>query len=117
MICTDKSTPGVTTWTARVDERFLNPAGIMQGGFLAAMMDSAMGASAVTAVGERRVSVSNTEMKVTFVRSAGVGDVLTIVATVLKSGRVISFLEAKITDQDDQLVATASSSYLLRERP
>jgi uncharacterized protein (TIGR00369 family) len=117
MICTDKSTPGVTTWSARVDERFLNPAGIIQGGFLAAMMDSAMGASAVTAVGERRVSVSNTEMKTTFLRSATVGDVLTCVATVLKAGRVISFVEAKITDQDNRLVASASSSYLVRERP
>jgi len=117
MICTDKSTPGATTWRARVDERFLNPAGVIQGGFLAAMMDSAMGASAVTAVGERRVSVSNTEMKATFLRSASVGDVLTCVATVLKAGRVISFVEAKITDQDGQLVASASSSYLVRERP
>jgi uncharacterized protein (TIGR00369 family) len=117
MICTDKSTPGETTWRARVDERFLNPAGVIQGGFLAAMMDSAMGASAVTAVGDRRVSVSNTDMKVTFLRSASVGDVLTCVATVLKSGRVISFLEAKITNHDGRLVATASSSYLLRERP
>jgi uncharacterized protein (TIGR00369 family) len=117
MQCIDKSVPGVTTWRARVDERFLNPAGIIQGGFLAAMLDSAMGASAVTAVGDRRVSVSNTEMKVTFLRSATVGDTLTCVATVLKPGRVISFLEAKIVDQHDQLVATASSSYLVRERP
>ncbi len=116
LICTDKSTPGVTTWRARVDERFLNPAGVIQGGFLAAVMDSAMGASAVTAVGERRVSVANTEMKVTFLRSATTGDVLTCVATVLKAGRVISFVEAKITNQDDELLATASSSYLIRER-
>ena len=100
-----------------MDERFLNPAGIIQGGFLAAMMDSAMGASAVTAVGDRRVSVSNTEMKTTFLRSATVDDVLTCVATVLKAGRVISFVEAEITDQDGQLVATASSSYLVRECP
>jgi len=116
LICTDKSTPGVTTWRVRVDERFLNPAGVIQGGFLAAVMDSAMGASAVTAVGERRVSVANTEMKVTFLRSATTGDVLTCVATVLKAGRVISFVEAKITNQDDELLATASSSYLIRER-
>jgi uncharacterized protein (TIGR00369 family) len=116
MNCIDKSVPGVTVWRARVDERFLNPAGVIQGGFFAAMLDSAMGASAVTAVGERRVSVANTELKVTFLRSAAAGDVLTCVATVLKSGRVISFVEAKITDQDDRLIASASSSYLLKER-
>ena len=116
MVCTDKSTPGSTTWRVRVDERFLNPAGVVQGGFLAAILDSAMSASAVTVVGERKVIVANTEMKVSFLRSARVGDVLTCVATVLKPGRVISFLEARILDQDARLVATASSTYLVKER-
>jgi uncharacterized protein (TIGR00369 family) len=116
MVCTDKSAPGSTTWRVRVDERFLNPAGVVQGGFLAAILDSAMGASAVTVVGERKVIVANTEMKVSFLRSARAGDVLTCVATVLKPGRVISFLEARIHDQDARLVATASSTYLVKER-
>jgi uncharacterized protein (TIGR00369 family) len=116
MVCTDKTTPGSTTWRVRVDDRFLNPAGVVPGGFLAAILDSAMGASAVTVVGERKVIVANTEMKVSFLRSAKLGDVLTCVATVLKPGRVVSFLEAKIVDQDQRLVATASSTYLVKER-
>ena len=116
LTCLDKSTPGTTTWRARVDERFLNPAGVVQGGFLSAILDSAMGASAVSVVGDRKVIVANTEMKVTFLRPARVGDVLTCVATVLKPGRVISFLEAKIVDQEERLVATASSTYLVKER-
>jgi len=88
----------------------------VQGGFLAAVLDSAMGASAVTVVGDRRVTVANTEMKVTFLRSAKEGDLLTCVATVLKPGNVISFLEATIVDDDDRLIATASSTYLIKER-
>jgi uncharacterized protein (TIGR00369 family) len=116
LTCVDKSQPGSTTWQARVDERFLNPAGVVQGGFLASILDSAMGASAVSVVGDRKVTVANTEMKVTFLRPARVGDVLTCVATVLKPGRVISFLEAKITDQEDRLVARASSTYFVKER-
>ena len=94
LTCIDKSVPGTTVWSMRVDERFLNPAGIIQGGFLAAMLDSAMGASAVTSAGE----------------------VLTCTAKVLKPGSVISFLEAKILNSQGKLVATASSSYLIRER-
>lgn len=117
LTCVDKSEPGRTVWNARADERFLNPAGVIQGGFLAAMLDSAMGATAVTMVGERKVTVANTEMKVSFLRSAHVDDTLTCVATVLKPGRVISFLEAKITDGQGRLVATASSTYLIRDRP
>jgi uncharacterized protein (TIGR00369 family) len=116
LVCIDKSLPGRTVWQAKADERFLNPVGVVQGGFLAAMLDSAMGASAVTMVGDRRVTVANTEMKVSFIRAAKVHDILTCVATVLKPGRVISFLEATIRDGDDQLIATASSTYLIRER-
>ncbi|MHB8379656.1 MAG: PaaI family thioesterase [Acidimicrobiales bacterium] len=116
MTCVDKSVPGRTVWRARVDERFLNPVGRVQGGFLAALLDSAMGASAVTVVGNRRVIVANTEMKVTFLRSAKAGDDLTCVATVLKAGKVISFLEATIVDDEDRLIATASSTYLIKER-
>jgi uncharacterized protein (TIGR00369 family) len=114
--CVEKSVPGVTVWTMRVDERFLNPVGIVQGGFLAAMLDSAMGASALTSAGNRRVGVANTEMKVSFLRSVTVGDVLTCTATVLKAGSTISFVEGKIVNALGEVVATASSSYLIRER-
>jgi uncharacterized protein (TIGR00369 family) len=112
----DKSTPGSTVWQMRVDERFLNPAGIVQGGFLSAMMDSAMGASAVSSLAGRRAFVANTEMKVSFLRSAKVGDLLTCTATVLKPGSVVSFLAARIVDAQDRLVATGSSTYLIKDR-
>ena len=116
LTCVDKSVPGQTVWTMKVDERFLNPAGIVQGGFIAAMLDSAMGASAVTGAGKRNISVANTEMKVSFMRPAKLGSTLTCTAQVLKPGSVISFLEAKVTDEAGLLIATASSSYLIKER-
>jgi uncharacterized protein (TIGR00369 family) len=55
-------------------------------------------------------------MKVSFLRSVKAGDEITCVATVLKAGTVISFLEARITDDRERLVATASSTYLIKER-
>jgi len=116
LTCVDKSVPGQTVWTMKVDERFLNPAGIVQGGFIAAMLDSAMGASAVTGAGKMNISVANTEMKVSFMRPAKLGSTLTCTAQVLKPGSVISFLEAKVTDEAGLLIATASSSYLIKER-
>lgn len=114
--CVDKSIPGRSVWSMRADERFVNPAGLVQGGFLAAMADSAMGACAVSAAGDRKVSVANTEMKVSFLRPARPGSVLTCTAEVLKAGRAITFVHARILDQDEQLIATASSSYLVKER-
>jgi uncharacterized protein (TIGR00369 family) len=117
MVCVDKSTPGTTVWTMRADERFLNPAGIVQGGFLAAMLDSAMGASAVTGAGERKVQRRQHRDEDQLSAPAAPGSQLTCTARVLKSGSVICFVEARIIDDHDRLVATASSTYLLKDRP
>jgi len=116
LTCLDKSQPGVSVWTMRIDDRFLNPAGIVQGGFLAAMADSAMGAAVVTTLRNRKSTIANTEMKITLIRSARVGDQLTCTATVLKPGNVVTFVTAKVVDAQDQLVASASSTYLIKER-
>ncbi|MGB8197792.1 MAG: PaaI family thioesterase [Acidimicrobiales bacterium] len=116
LTCLEKGTDATTVWRMRVDERFLNPAGIVQGGFLSAMMDSAMGASAVLSVKDRKVYVANTEMKSSFLRPVRTGDVLTCTASVLKPGSVVAFLQAQIHDDAGTLVATASSTYLIKER-
>ena len=116
MVCVDKSQPGRTVWKMLADERFANPAGIVQGGFLSAMMDSAMGASAVLSVKDRKVFVANTEMKSSYLRPVRAGAQLTCTATVLKPGSVVAFLGAEIVDEDQNLVATGSSSYLIKER-
>jgi uncharacterized protein (TIGR00369 family) len=116
LVCIDKSTPGTSVWQMHIDERFLNPAGVVQGGFISAMMDSSMGAAAVSSVRQGKVSVANTEMKSSFLRAVRPGDLLTCTATVLKAGAVITFVEARVADADHRLVATASSSYLIRER-
>ena len=101
----------------KADERFANPAGIVQGGFLAAMLDSAMGASAVTALEPgRKAFVANTEMKVSFLRPAKIGSILRCEATALSAGRTVMFLEGRVFDEDGQLLATASSSYVARDR-
>jgi uncharacterized protein (TIGR00369 family) len=122
MVCVDKSRPGRCTWTMKADERFANPAGIMQGGFLAAFADSSMGAAAVTYVEGRRVFCSNAEIKVSFLAAVPPGADLTCTAEVVSGGRRIAFVEASITargageGEGDRLVARASSTYLYRER-
>jgi len=116
LVCLEKLPDATTVWRMRVDERFLNPAGIVQGGFLSAMMDSAMGASAVLSVAGKKVYVANTEMKSSFLRPARVGDVLTCTASVLKPGHVIAFLGATVVNEEGNLVSTGSSTYLIKER-
>ncbi len=114
--CVDKSEPGRTVWTMAADERFANPAGIIQGGFVAALCDSAMGASAVTFASGRRVSSANAEMKISFLAPVPVGELLTCEAVVVSGGRRVVFVEGTVTDRSGKVVARSSSTYLHSER-
>jgi uncharacterized protein (TIGR00369 family) len=116
MSCIDKSQPGRTTWRLTADERFANPVGVMQGGFLAACCDSAMGASSVTWARERKVFSANAELKVSFTAPVRAGAVLTCRAQVIAGGSRVAFVEAEVTDDEGTLVAKASSTYLLTPR-
>lgn len=114
--CVDKSIPGATIWEMRADERFANPAGIIQGGFLTAMLDSSMGASAVTALRGRRANVANAEIKVSFFRPARVGTILRCETTTTHAGSTVLFLEGRIVDSEGVVIAAATSSYIVRDR-
>ena len=116
MVCIDKSEPGRSVWRMLADERFANPVGIVQGGFVAAFADSAMGAASVTFAKDRKVFSANAEIKVSFLKPAKVGSVLTCTAYVISGGNRAAFIEAEITDEDDRMIAKASSTYLLTPR-
>ena len=121
MTCIDKATPGRCIWRMRADERFANPAGIMQGGFVGAFADSSMGAAAVTWVQERRVFCSNAEMKISFLAAVPPGAELTCTAEVVSGGRRVAFVEASVTavvagHEEERLVARATSTYIYKDR-
>lgn len=116
MVCLDKSRPGHSVWQMVADERFSNPVGIVQGGFVAAFMDSAMGAASVTFARERKVFSANAEIKVSFLKPARVGTTLTCTAEVISGGSRAAFVEAEVRDDEDRLVARASSTYILTPR-
>jgi len=88
----------------------------MQGGFLAALCDSSMGAAAVTFAQGRKVSVANAEMKVSFLAPVRPGGTLTCTSKVVSGGNRVAFVEAELADGDGRLVAKASSTYLLSPR-
>jgi uncharacterized protein (TIGR00369 family) len=118
MTCIDKERPGRTVWRMLADERFANPAGVVQGGIIGAMADSAMGSATVTfARGQgRRVFSSNVEMKTSFLAPARVGSVLECTATVVSGGSRVAFTEAEVVDDSGTTVARASSTYLFTDR-
>jgi uncharacterized protein (TIGR00369 family) len=116
MVCVDKSEPGRTVWRMVADERFANPVGLVQGGFLSAFADSAMGAASVTWARERKVFSANAELKISFLKAVPAGTSLTCTAWVLSGGARAAFVEAEVTDEGGRLVAKASSTYLLTPR-
>lgn len=126
MVCLDKAEPGRSVWQMYADERFSNPVGIMQGGFVAAFADSAMGAASVTFAqgpsgllsGEhrRKVFSANAEMKISFLKAVRIPTTLTCTAFVISGGSRAAFVEAEVVDGDGRLVAKANSTYLLSER-
>jgi uncharacterized protein (TIGR00369 family) len=122
MVCVDKTVPGRSVWRMRADERFANPAGIVQGGFVAAFCDSSMGAAAVTFVEGRKVFCSNAEIKVSFLAAVPIGSVLTCTAEVVSGGKRVAFVECGVVavgpsdDDGERLVARATSTYLYKER-
>ncbi len=114
MVCLDKSEAGRSVWRMVADERFANPVGIIQGGFVAAFADSAMGAASVTFARDRKVFSANAEIKVSFLKPARVGSVLTCTAYVISGGNRAAFIEADVTDDDGRLCALVRMTIAVR---
>jgi uncharacterized protein (TIGR00369 family) len=93
---------------------FTNPAGNVQGGFLAAMLDDTMGPAlaATLAKGEFAPTLN---LNVSFHRPAQVGTLLGK-GRVLRRGRDVCFLAGELY-QDGQLVASAAATALVRAAP
>jgi uncharacterized protein (TIGR00369 family) len=98
------------------DERFANPAGVVQGGFLGAFADSAMGAAVVTYAQGRKVFVANAELKISFLAAVTPGIELTCEAEVISGGSRVAFVEATVLGPGRRMLARISSTYLYRDR-
>ena len=90
---------------------FTNPAGHVQGGFLAAMLDDTMG-PALAATLARGEFAPTLNLNVSFMRPAKVGT-LVGKGRVLKRGKGICFLAAELY-QDGELVASATATAVVR---
>lgn len=85
-----------------------NPDGGIQGGFVCGMLDAAM-ANAVFCQLREVAIVATLEIKVSYLDVTRQGE-LSAQATIVRSGKTISFLEAELRDADGKLLATASST-------
>ena len=94
-----------------------NPIGMVHGGFAATMLDSACGCAVHSKLTADQ-AYTTLEIKVAYHRAMTV-DTGTVraIGTVTTIGRRTAYAEARILDANDRLLASATSTLLLMERP
>jgi molybdopterin converting factor subunit 1 len=100
--------PGHVQMEFTASEQFLNPAGVVQGGFITAMLDDTMGPAAVAQLGPGHFAPT-LELKVNFLRPVGPGR-LVADGRVVHMGKSIAFLEGSLADEEGNVVATATAT-------
>ena len=94
-----------------------NPIGTIHGGYAATLLDSACGCAVHTRLSAAQ-GYTTLELKVAFHRpmTADTGPVRAI-GDVVSMGRRAAFAEAKLLDSSDRLIASATSTLLVFDRP
>lgn len=87
---------------------FVNPIGVIQGGFLTAMLDEALGGAIAAMLGPDRFAPT-VELKVNFIRSAQVGPLIAE-ARVIHQGISVIFLQGELRTIEGRLIATGSAT-------
>lgn len=105
--------PGEVVFTATPDESAYNPIGLVHGGMVCTLLDSAAGCAVHTTL-PAGVGYTSVEIKVSYLRAVR-GDTgeLTIKGRVTKPGSRIAFAEAEVLDPAGKPLATATSSCLI----
>ncbi|MGB2693821.1 MAG: PaaI family thioesterase, partial [Dehalococcoidia bacterium] len=92
-----------------------NPNGVLHGGVIYVMVDSSMGAAVMGAL-EPGLMCTTIELKVSYLQAVREGEI-TCESEVTKLGRNIAFVDSRVRDDQDRIVATASGTmFILRPK-
>ncbi len=94
-----------------VGPHLANPTGVLHGGVLMGLADSAMGLTVTGLLGPGEAG-TNTDLQMRFLRPT-TGGRLTATARVVRRGRRTLVLECDVTDAAGKLVARASSGFMV----
>ena len=107
---------GRVTATLQAEERFLNFAGVMHGGLMAAVLDAVIGYAAYTAL-EPRQSFTTIELKTNYLRAVLPRDGELLAEAIIRhTGRSLLVLEGTLRRKDGMLVALATASCMVLEQ-
>lgn len=103
---------GRSSWDYRVDPAHFNPNGSLHGGVLMALMDTAMGFAIASHVFPEGRFNAAAEMSTRFLAPVRDG-LVKAEATVLKIGKRLATVEARVTDEAGNLIAVATATHAL----
>ena len=111
---------GVSVMSMMLEEKHMNPGGIVHGGVITTLMDEATGHAIVTIRGLEAMAETphaTVDMSVSLLSSARVGDELVCEARTLRVGRAVAFAEAEVRRRgSDDLVAKGAFTYAIRAK-
>lgn len=104
---------GEVTFVGTPDESVYNPIGMVHGGYVCTMLDSALGCAVHTTL-PPGVAYTSIEIKVNYLRPvhADAGE-LRVRGWVTKPGRRVAFADGDVRDASGKVLATAQSSLLI----
>jgi uncharacterized protein (TIGR00369 family) len=103
---------GTITVAFTASDAFLNPAGVIQGGFLAAMLDDTLGPALAAGLHPGDFAPT-TDLHVQFLRPARPGRLLGR-GRVVRRGRHVAFLAGELLDDEGAVVAVATATAQIR---
>ncbi len=104
---------GTVTFSCQPNESHYNPIGMVHGGLVCTLLDSALGCAAHTKL-PAGIGYTSIEIKVNYLRPVtSESGPLICVGRVTKPGRRVSFAGGEVVDRNGKTVATASGSLLV----
>ncbi len=116
----DSLEEGVCVMSLALDEKHMNPNGVLHGGVLTTLMDEATGHAIVTIRGLEAMAETphaTVDMSVSFLSGARAGDELVCEARTLRLGRAIAFAEAEVRRKGSgDLIAKGRFTYAILQK-
>lgn len=109
------SAPGTATWEYDVKREHFNPNGVLHGGVVMALLDTAMGHAVAGLVAQDGAFNSAAQMSVQFLEPIRAGKV-TARAEVRKCGKRLAVVEAEATDDNGMVLAVATATHAILKR-
>ena len=108
---------GYARLSLTLEPRHTNPNGVMHGGVITTMMDSALGAALGSLRGPEasRSPHATVEMNASFLAGARPGDKIVVEGRVLRLGKTIAFGEAEAR-RGDELIAKGRLTFAIQSR-